>query len=356
MLRPLLPHTEKNAMQVRLKTVMRVVALSAVLGIAVSEGAAQTPTARIVRAANVFLSTLDAAQKQRVNFAYDDDQQRARWSNFPVAMSRRAGLGMGELTPAQRTAAQQLLASAFSARGLEKLQQIVDGDEVLKANERNNPLFGKDLYFISFLGTPSDTAPWMLQFGGHHLAFNLTIIGDRGVLTPSLTAAQPAMYTLNGRTVRPLGQENDKAYALLNALTPAQRSQAVLPYRVPNLVLGPGQDGKTIQPEGLKASAMTAAQRTMLLNVIAEWAGIVHESAAAARMAELRADLDQTWFAWSGSTSVEPGQNGTGYYRIQGPHLVIEYSPQEMGGDPRQHVHTIYRDPTNDYGRKPAAK
>lgn len=39
------------------------------------------------------------------------------------------------------------------------------------------------------------------------------------------------------------------------------------------------------------------------------------------------------------------------YYRIQGPHLVIEYAPQTLGGDPAMHVHTMYRDPTNDYGR-----
>jgi hypothetical protein len=43
-------------------------------------------------------------------------------------------------------------------------------------------------------------------------------------------------------------------------------------------------------------------------------------------------------------------------YRIQGPNLVIEYSPQSLGGDPSMHIHTIYRDPTNDYGRKFTAK
>ena len=101
-----------------------------------------------------------------------------------------------------------------------------------------------------------------------------------------------------------------------------------------DLVLGPGQDGKTIQPEGLKASGMTEKQRAMLVDLIAEWAGIVHESAAAARMAQLKADLNDTWFSWSGPTTVDPGKNIGAYYRIQGPHLVIEYAPQGMGGDP----------------------
>ncbi len=196
----------------------------------------------------------------------------------------------------------------------------------------------------------------MLQFGGHHLALNITIDGERGILTPTLTGAQPSLYTLNGKTVRPLGQESDKAIALLNALDENQRKQAILSYRLADLVLGPGQDGKTIQPEGLKASNMNDKQRAMLVDLIAEWAGIVHESAAAARMAQLKADINETWFAWSGPVTVTPGNNIAAYYRIQGPHLVIEYAPQGMGGDPSLHVHTMYRDPTNDYGRKPAAK
>ena len=155
----------------------------------------------------------------------------------------------------------------------------------------------------------------------------------------------------NGKTVRPLGAESDKALALLNALDEGERKQAVLSYHVADLVLGPGQDGKTIVPEGLKASAMTEKQRAMLLDVIAEWAGIIHESAAAARMAQLKADINETWFSWSGSTEGEPGKNIKAYYRIQGPHLVIEYAPQGLGGDLSLHVHTMYRDPTNDYGR-----
>ena len=94
----------------------------------------------------------------------------------------------------------------------------------------------------------------------------------------------------------------------------------------------------------------------MLLDVISEWSGIVLESAATARLAEIKATRDDTWFAWSGPTTVEKGHNGTAYYRIQGPTLVIEYAPQAMGGDPSMHIHTIYRDPGNDYARKLTAK
>lgn len=78
----------------------------------------------------------------------------------------------------------------------------------------------------------------------------------------------------------------------------------------------------------------------------------MNDSYARTRMEEIKADLNDTFFAWSGPTTHATGQNGTSYYRIQGPKLVIEFSPQGVGGDPAMHVHTIYRDPTNDYGVK----
>jgi hypothetical protein len=375
-----------------MRSVRKIYAL-ALICFSVSTAVAQNATSRIVSAANAFLSTLDEKQRQSVLFAFDDEQQRKRWSNLPISMVPRAGISLKEMNPAQRSAAMALLSSMLSPRGFEKVQQIMEGDEVNKTNEANgggrgpgggpppgrgngpppgpgngppfgrggpkggpDAMFGKDLYYFSILGTPSEKNPWMVQFGGHHLALNVTIAGERGILTPTLTGAQPSLFTLNGKTVRPLGQESDKAMALLNALDENQRKQAILSYRLADLVLGPGQDGKIIQPEGLKASNMNEKQRTMLLDVISEWAGIIHESAAAARMAELKADINETWFAWSGPATVAPGSNIAAYYRIQGPHLVIEYAPQGMGGDPSMHVHTMYRDPTNDYGRKPAAK
>jgi len=188
----------------------------------------------------------------------------------------------------------------------------------------------------------------MLQFGGHHLAINLTLAGSRATMAPSLPAAQPATYTFEGREIRPLGKENDKAFALIAALDEKQRGQAIIGARVADLVLGAGQDGRVIQPEGLRASAMSSAQQDMLLEIVREWAGIMTDAFAAPRMAEIRGNMAQTYFAWSGPTT--PGS--AAYFRVQGPTLVIEYAPQ--GGV--NHIHTIYRDPTNDYGAKFTAK
>src|SRR5262249_55936255 len=157
--------------------------------------------------------------------------------------------------------------------------------------------FGLDEYYIALLGTPSTTAPWMLQFGGHHLAINVTIAGAGSVMTPSLPAAQPAKYTLNCQTIRPLGKENDKAFALINALNPAQQKQAILNYQVNDLVLGPGEDGKVIQPEGILGSSLDANQQSMLLDLAHEWVGILNDEAANAKMAELKSNISRTYFA-----------------------------------------------------------
>src|SRR5262245_34675063 len=63
---------------------------------------ALTKATRVANAANAFLATLDQKQRQSVMFAYDDEKQRARWSNLPTTMVPRAGLTLRELNPSQR--------------------------------------------------------------------------------------------------------------------------------------------------------------------------------------------------------------------------------------------------------------
>ena len=304
-------------------------------------------TGEIVVATKKFFATLDDAQRGKVIFEFKDDAQRKRWSNLPTGAFRRTGLRMGDLTKPQREAAMAVLAAALSPQGYEKVQQIVEADELLKTSG-GRMMFGRDEYYISFLGKPSTTEPWMIQFGGHHLGLNITLIGEHGALTPSHTGAQPAIYEFEGKTVRPLGREVDKSFALVGSLDEAQRKEAILGFQMRDLVLGPGRDGQTIQPEGIKGSALTEKQRDMLLDLASEWTGIMHEAAATAKMDEMKKNIAETWFAWSGPTE----KGSAAYFRIQGPTVVIEYAPQRLGGDSTKHIHTIYRDPTNEYGRK----
>ncbi len=84
----------------------------------VAPAAAQSATARIVGAAENLLSTLDQTQRRNVLFAFDDEEQRARWSNLPITIVRRAGLSMGELNDAQRSAALALAGVRVEPQGL----------------------------------------------------------------------------------------------------------------------------------------------------------------------------------------------------------------------------------------------
>jgi hypothetical protein len=227
-----------------------------------------------------------------------------------------------------------------------------NADDVLAAQSGGGGgglTFGKKHYWIAIIGTPSETDPWQWQWGGHHVTVNATIVGPNISLAPSFIGVQPATYTdANGSTARPLGDIEDEAFGLVNALDATQQQTAILGDTSIDLVLGPGQDGKTIQPEGLPASQMTDDQQASLVQLIGHYAGLVNEELAAARIAEIQSTLDQTYLAWYGPTTA----GSAAYFRVTGPTLVIEYSPQQMGGDPANHIHGIYRDPTNDYGAK----
>src|SRR5918993_65667 len=208
-------------------------------------------TTRIVAAAQAFVASLDDAGRAKVQFPAGSPQQ-SKWSNLPTGIFPRQGIRLGDLTAPQRTAAMALLSVALSQDGYRKVVDIMGGDEALRraaaarpagaAAGARGPTFGEDEYYLAFIGPPSVTTPWMLQFGGHHLAINRTLTGAQATLAPSHTAAQPARYTFEGRTIRPLGDENDRAFALMATLDATQKAQAVLGYAVPDLVLGPGQD------------------------------------------------------------------------------------------------------------------
>jgi hypothetical protein len=100
-----------------------------------------------------------------------------------------------------------------------------------------------------------------------------------------------------------------------------------------------------LAPVGLQASAMTAAQRELLMKVIDVYAGFMADDVAADRMARLKkAGLEKIAFAWAGEA--ERGKKH--YYRIQGPTFLIEYDNTQNNGN---HIHSVWRDFTNDFGR-----
>lgn len=218
------------------------------------------------------------------------------------------------------------------------------------AGRRRGALFGSKYYYFALIGQPSETDPWQWHYGGHHVTINATIVGPNLALTPSFIGVQPATYTdAKSQTVRPLGDIEDDAFALINTLDATQRPTAALGDTPIDRVLGPGQDGKTIPPAGLSAAQMNAEQKRALVRLIRHYGGLANDAATRRRMDAIESTLDQTYLAWYGPTT--PGS--AAYFRVTGPMLVIEYAPQGKrggGGASPDHIHGIYRDPTNDYG------
>ena len=287
-------------------------------------------------------------------FDWSDTAQKQRWSNLPEGLFERAGLMWGNMSETQQNACLAVLQAILSTEGYNRVIAEWNADDALTAQQGSGGgggglIFGKKYYWIAIIGTPSETAAWQWQWGGHHVTVNATIVGSNISLTPSFIGVQPGEYTdANGNTVRPLGDIEGEAFALVNSLDATQQKAAILGTKYIDLVLGPGQDGKTIQSEGLPAAQMTADQQAALLKLIGHYTGLANDEDATARMAEITSTQDQTYLAWYGPTT----QGSAAYFRITGPTLVIEYSPQQMGGDPANHIHGIYRDPTNDYGAK----
>ena len=306
-------------------------------------------SAKALAAAEAFIATLDASQKAVV-VAERTQANLSQWSNLPEQAFQRAGIRLDSLSPDQKTAVNGILAAALSPEGLTQVTQITTADGVLATTSTgSNPGFGADKYWIRFIGTPSANAPWTIQYGGHHLAVNVTVAGARMTHAPTLWGAQPALYSQGGTSVEPLSGETTKAFALMNALDATQQTAATLTTQVREIMLGAGQDGKTLAAEGVKSSTFTAAQKQALLALVQEWLRPLNEENAAAKVTTAEAEVDQMTFAWNGATTI--GQPI--YYRVQSPTFVIEFAHQRQGnsGDV-SHIHSIYREIGNDYGAK----
>lgn len=276
---------------------------------------------------------------------------QSMWTNFPVSDVPRPGLRMGELTKTERDAAHALLKTVLSPMGYQKVQNIMAADQEL-ADGGTDYASGYDAYTLGLFGQPSASSPWMLQFGGHHLGLNVTFVGDQAVCAPLHTGILPSKFVKDGKTIRGLGRENDKAFDLVATFTPEQLKAARIDHDVSDLVFGPGHPDANLVPEGLLGSAMTEKQRTILLGLASEWVSILNNAHSAQRLEEIRKFLPQTRFAWTGPTTHEPDMNGESYFRLHGPSLLIEHAPQGNQGGYKLHVHTVMRDLGNDYAKQ----
>ena len=304
--------------------------------------------AAAVAAANTFIEMLTGEQRAQAMHAIDDPV-RPNWSNLPsgVLDFDRNGVRIADLDDKQVSAMFAFLAAALSSDGYRTVVDVVGADEVL-SHSWLAWRFGwtDENYWLAFFGEPSESEKWGWQFGGHHLAVNVTMAGGRSYLSPTFVGVEPASYEAGDSTVAPMALKLAAGIELINAIDERQRSLALAGNRPDEVWAGAGKDGFVPDPEGSKVAEWNDEQRQMLVDAIALWIGMLDEASGNAAMAEIEPQLDDMRFAWHG------GIDGSGdiYYRIQGPALIIEFSTQGGLGADAGHFHSIYRDPTNEYG------
>lgn len=311
-------------------------------------------------AAEAFLATLSDEQREQVTYAFDDETKTTSWSNFPVTFVDRAGLNLADLTDEQKAAALNVLEALLSDEGYETVTGIMGGDEYLHENSSSTEeSLGQ--YYIAFFGDPSDSSAWEVQFGGHHLGINATLDGTEDSVTfaPTHLGIQPAVYTdADGNEVQPFDGIYTDAFAFYDSLTDEQKATLYQGTSVANMVCAPGSTCDYPTGTGISGADLTDEQKQLLLEVIANWAGLADEETTSDALAKIEATLDTTYVNWSGATTYDMSQGDGIYFQISGPDVYIEFAAQQgsAGADVSGvttsgwgHVHTIYRDPTNDY-------
>ncbi|MDP4719901.1 MAG: DUF3500 domain-containing protein [Akkermansiaceae bacterium] len=298
--------------------------------------------AEMADAANAFLTSLDEDEAKKARFPFTPDE-RENWNFVPT---KRNGIPLEELTEEQTDLARKLLKTALSDPGLTKVDAIIALEAFLGEIEKRPELRNPKAYFTSIFGEPSATGTWGWRFEGHHLSLNYTIVdGKPASLTPSFFASNPAEVTAEHamKGTRPLAAEEDLARAL--AATLAESGKAVVFTEKPpkDILSGSSRKIEQLDPVGIPATEMTAAQQQALLTLIAEYAERHRKELSDATMEEIKADLENLRFAWAGS--LERGKPF--YYRIQSTTFLVEVANVQNNGN---HIHAVWRDTENDFG------
>ncbi len=317
----------------------------------------------IGRAVRSWLATLDEGRRATATFRFADEE-RSVWQYTP---GPRAGLAIGEMDAAQGEAAGAIVAAALSARGAGEVASIIVLEPILGELERAAGRSGSErrdpeLYWFAVFGDPASAdSPWSWRIGGHHVAIQQTFVG--GALAgsapsflganPAVVPDEPAAVAAGGRAgSRALSGEETLARSLLATLTDEQRRIAVVdPVAPPDILSGNGRravlDGIAT---GIRHDELEPPQRTALIALVRHYLDRARPELAAEEWGRIvDAGLDGLTFAWAGSD--RPGQGH--YYAIRGPRTLIEYDNTQDGAN---HIHAVWRDPTNDWGEDRARR
>jgi hypothetical protein len=313
--------------------------------------------AAVVTAANAFIATLSTTQQATLLQAYNATNV-TKWSNLPVNSTNRVGLRLDALTAEQQAAALAVVQAATGTaanEGFNEIQQIRAADDNLAANGGGST-YGSGVYLLAFLGTPSTTSTWQLQFGGHHLATNITF-GNGAVTgaTPKFEGVEPLSFATTNTNVlpiatyAPLSSEAAGMLDMISGLTTTQQATAKLTQTFNDVVLGPNGNGQFPATKvGLPVSQLSAAQQTLVLAAMRPWVNDSDDATAASLLTTYQSQLANTYIAYAGTGQFTASGD---YARIDGPNVWIEFACQ--GGvvyRSQIHYHTVWRDHARDYG------
>lgn len=277
-----------------------------------------------------------------------DSPLRSNWSNLPASMVDfdHNGVRIGDLSAEQLARLYDFLAAALGPHGYDTVTEIVAAEAVLAESiwSRLGSL-SEENYWLAFFGEPSATGAWGWQFGGHHLGVNGSFAGGKATsLSPTFLGVEPAVFSIAGLDAAPLAAELEAGRAVMRALPAELRAEATI--QRSRMQAGAGEDGHIPEIRGSAVANWPEEPRSLLLQAILHWVALQPPEHAAARMAELEATVDDLHFAWHGALDEDDEDT---YFHIQGPTLIIEFTIEDLGGG--GHLHSVYRDPTNEYGR-----
>lgn len=318
-----------------------------------------TGVAKVVCLANEFLATLTSTQQASVVLALNLTNAK-RWSNLPCGLTCRNGLLFSSLTSAQQAAALSLIQAASgtaTGEGYNEFATIRTADDYLGTIRSG---YSAGSYVIAFLGTPSTTGKWMLQFGGHHYAQNITYnAGNVVSITPLHLAVEPGTdFTYSGTNhTNPLAAEKLGMQNMLASFTTAELASAKISSTFSDCLMVPGSTTNTFPAtkQGIKVSTLSAAAQAKVLAAMAPWIGDVDATSAAAFTTIYTNELADTYVTYASNTSGTSGNpssfftTNTDYVRIDGPSVWIEFICQSGVVVSGIHYHTVFRDRTRDY-------
>jgi len=307
-------------------------------------------------AANAFLATLSTSQQSSALLAWNLSSAR-HWSNLPAQLASRYGIAWGSLSTDQKVAARTLISTALGATGNTMHLGWQMADNYLNSIGGGSS-YGEGPYYISILGTPSDSSFWMLQLTGHHLTFNVSFNGSYKSGTPAFIGIEPkAAFTYNGTSYDPMSAQREAVASLGAALT--AYTGAKLSGTYSDLLFGANSgsyDGAcprayaSVTEHGALYTTLSAAHQVLVQNAIKAYVNSQNSSIASDMLAAYLDEtaLAATYVAYAGTGTVAANGN---YFRIEGPRVWIEFSVQRgviIAND--IHFHTVWRDKLADYG------